>query len=172
MHALREGFHLRPGWERRDGGRWDRGASQSPPPRIRTPAAPCRFEAPRVSILPQGSSGSAQSEMIARACEYKRRARRTASARDSASSCGSDSAEAPGRSVQSSVAARATQTSLTAIEKVFARRDFCDNALAAARTSANADQSDAMWDRIALLSGGTPSERSLPCILPCARQQF
>ncbi len=33
-------------------------------------------------------------------------------------------------SVQSSAAARATRTSLTAIDRVFARRDFCYNALA------------------------------------------
>ena len=94
------------------------------------------------------------------------------SARDSASSSGSGSAEASGGSVQSSAAARATRTSLTAIDRAFARRDFCDNALAAARTSANAGQSDAMCDRIALLSGGTPPRQSWRCMLPCARQQF
>jgi hypothetical protein len=76
-------------------------------------------------------------------------------------------------SVQNSAASRATRPSLTAIDRAFARRDFCDNALAVARTSANTDQSDAiMWDRNALLSGGTPLGRSSRCILPCARQQF
>ena len=40
--------------------------------------------------------------------------------------------------MQSSAAARATRTSLTAIDRALARRDFCDNALAAATTAIEA----------------------------------
>ena len=53
------------------------------------------------------------------------------------------------RSVERSPAASATRTSLAAIESVFARRDFCERALADARTSANPGHPADTCDKIA-----------------------
>ncbi len=67
--------------------------------------------------------------------------------------------------VLNKAAAKAMRTSLTAIESVLVRRDFCERACAAERISANSFKSAAMCARIALLSGGV-RELPLACTMP------
>ena len=58
------------------------------------------------------------------------------------------------------------------MDSALERRDFCDNARAAARTSANSGQSCAMWDRMARLSGGAPPAAASVDMLPCGKERY
>ena len=98
--------------------------------------------------------GSAQSEMAARACAYKRAACWMVSSRCDSSSRERTVAGCEERSVHNNAAARATRISLLTIDTALTRRDLCDRARAAARMSANSAQSAAIWNKIVELSGG------------------
>ena len=87
--------------------------------------------------------GAEPSVRIERAWSYRREALLIVSSRCISSSRVSADRGCAVRSVQSSAAARATLSSLLTIETALASRDRCDNALAAARISANSGQSAA-----------------------------
>jgi hypothetical protein len=142
MNALREGILLWPRLGRRDGSRRGRRVRASPPhhgferlphiadlrlrefPFYRERLRAVRDDSPCVRVQTKSAPDRLRTGLsVLKRFRFRRSVRQI-------------SAEQRG--------CEGTRTSLTAINRAFARRDFCDNALAAARTSANAGQSDAM----------------------------